>query len=147
MIINLKEIFKKVLLKKKRPAPKIQKGIVKHQMNDVDRRRIFEEQKREARENREKMKIEINGCDAREALVNFDHQPQNHLHIANHKISEAERLDFARQQRREARANREKQRGDAFKIGALFGGGLNKSPQKPLPKRFQNRKLGIQKMF
>jgi hypothetical protein len=52
-------------------------------------------------------------------------------------MSEAERLEFARQQRREARANREKQKQNFGEMEDMLAGLFNQ--QSPNPKKFKTK--------
>ena len=88
--------------------------IAKHEIDDADRRKAWEEQRRAAKANREKMrKLELGGGDAADALGtedNEDSHAKSPDRIAKHEIDDAERRRIYEEQRRETKANREKMR-------------------------------------
>ena len=87
--------------------------IAKYEISEEDRRRIWDEQKREARANKERLKnLEMGGgaaADAiREAYAEDKDDQVKDDRIAKHEIDEDERVKIMNEQRRAARANKQR---------------------------------------
>ena len=105
-----------------RPANDQQKGAI----DNDERRKLWEEQRKEAKANRERMKLlELGGGDLKEAINDSDNDPKiqkGNAVNAKHEIDNDERRKLWEEQRKEAKANRER-----MKLLELGGGDLKEA--------------------